>query len=116
MDDKVYFLAKEINEELLKNPDVLLLNELDKELNDSYEVYLLSNKKDEVLEKYISLKEIYSEDDHQVVAARLEVKKAKEELNNHLLVKRYLEVYSRVRDLYLEINKILLDDFSGGNK
>ena len=106
--------AKELNEELNKNSDVVLLNELDKKLNDSYEVYQLSNKKDEALERYISLKKIYNEDNEKVVAARLELKKAKEELNNYPLVKEYLEVYSRVRDLYLQINKILLDDFSGG--
>lgn len=116
MDDKVYFLAKEINEELNKNPDVLLLNKLDKELNDSYEVYTLSNKKDEALEKYVSLKDLYGDDDERVKASRMELSKAKEELNNHPLVKEYLKVYSRVRDIYLEINNILLDDYRRGNK
>ena len=43
-----------------------------------------------------------------------ELQKAKEELNNHPLVKEYLEVYSRVRDIYLQINNILLNDFKGG--
>ncbi len=116
MDDRVYFLAKEINEELVNNPDVILLNELDKELNNDFEVYQLYLKKDRALEKYVDRKEYYGEDDPCVKEARLEAKAAKEELNNHPLVRRYLEVYSRVRDLYLEINNILLDDFSGGNR
>ena len=32
MEDKIYFLAKEINEELTNHPDVILLNKLEKEL------------------------------------------------------------------------------------
>ena len=114
MDEKVYFLASEINEELNKSEDIKLLNELDKKLNDSFEVYTLSNKKDEALEKYISNKDLYGEDNEITIKSRKELQKAKEELNNHPLVKEYLEVYSRVRDIYLQINNILLDDFKGG--
>ena len=114
MNDKTYFLAKEINEELNKNPDVVLLNELDKKLNDSYEVYSLSNKKDECLEKYLSNKEAFGDEDERTIQSRNELSKAKESLQNHPLVKEYLEVYSRVRNIYLEINNILLNDFKGG--
>ena len=114
MEEKIYFLAKEINEELNKNQDVVLLNKLDKELNDSYEVYTLSNKKDEALEKYISNKDLYGEDDKRTVDSLKALQLAKEELNNHPIVKHYLEVYSRVRDLYLEINHLLLDEYKGG--
>lgn len=114
MDEKVYFLASEINEELNKSEDVKLLNELDKKLNDSFEVYTLSNKKDDALEKYISNKDLYGEDNEITIKSLRELQKAKEELNNHPLVKEYLEVYSRVRDIYLQINNILLNDFKGG--
>ena len=115
MDDKIYFLAKEINEELNNHPDVALLNKLEKELNDSFEVYTLSNKKDEALEKYISNKEMYGEESDVTKESLKVLKTAKEELNNHPLVKEYLEVYSRVRDLYLEIDNLLLDDFKRGH-
>ena len=37
MDIKVFELANKLNEELNNNPDVILLNELDKKLNDSFE-------------------------------------------------------------------------------
>ena len=114
MEEKIYFLAKEINEELNKNQDVVLLNKLDKELNDSYEVCTLSNKKDEALEKYISNKDLYGEDDKRTVDSLKALQLAKKELNNHPIVKQYLEVYSRVRDLYLEINHLLLDEYKGG--
>ncbi len=114
MEEKVYSLAYEINEELNKSEDVKRLNELDKKLNDSFEVYTLSNKKDDALEKYLSNKDLYGEDNEITINSLKELQTAKEELNNHPLVKEYLEVYSRVRDIYLQINNILLDDFKGG--
>ena len=114
MEDKIYFLAKDINSELNNNPDVILLNELEKELNDSYEVYTLSNKKDEALEKYLSNKEALGEDSEITKQSLKELSLTKEALNNYPLVKEYLSVYSRVRDLYLEINNILLADFRKG--
>lgn len=115
MEDKIYFLAKEINEELNNHPDVIFLNRLEKELNDSFEVYILSNKKDDALEKYISNKEAYGENSPEAEKSMKELSSTKEELNNHPLVKEYLSVYSRVRDLYLEIDHILLSDYKRGN-
>ena len=87
MDEKVYNLASEINEELNKSQDVKLLNELDKKLDDSFEVYTLSNKKDEALERYISNKDLYGEDNEVTIESLKELQRAKEELNNHPLVK-----------------------------
>ena len=113
MDESTYLKAKQINDELNKNENVLLLNELDKKMNDSFEVYSLSKKKDEMLEKYLSNKELYGEDNEITKESLRQLVAAKEELNNHPLVKQYLEVYSKVRDLYLEINEIILGDFRG---
>ena len=116
MDDKIYLRAKEINEELNKNEDVILLNKLEKEMNDSYEVFCLSKKKDECLEKYLANKDMYGEDNELTISSLKELSAAKEELQNHPLVKSYLEVYSKVRDLYLEIDDILLSSFKKVNK
>jgi len=116
MDERIYNLAVNINEELNKNEDVLLLNEIEKKMNDSYEVYSLSNKKDEALEKYVSNKELYGEDHDITINSRNVLKKAKEDLQNHPLVKEYLEVYSRVRNLYLEIDDILLGEYKKEKK
>ena len=112
MEDKIYFLAKEINEELTNHPDVILLNKLEKELNDSFEVYTLSNKKDDALEKYISNKEAYGENSPEAEKSMKELSSAKEELNNHPLVKQYLKAYADVRDLYLQINEVLFSNFA----
>ena len=113
MNEKIYCLAKEINDELNNNPLVIRLNELEKELNDSYEIYLLSNKKDEALEKYLSNKDLYGDNHKLTIEAQKVLMAAKKELQLNPLVKEYLEVYSKVRDMYLEINHILLDDFKG---
>ena len=53
MNEKIYSLSKSINEELNNKEEVKLLNKLEKELDNSYEVYVLSNKKDEALEIYL---------------------------------------------------------------
>ena len=110
MDDRLYFLSKEINESLNNHPLVILLNEKEKELNDSYEVYTLSNKKDEAMEIYLANKKRYGENHEETRKSLLNAKEAKENLNNHPLVKEYLEIYSKVRDLYMEINDIILGE------
>ena len=115
MDEKIYFLAKSLNEELNKDPRVAKLNELEKALNDSYDVYVLSNKKDEALEEYSRLKEIYSEDSEELKVSLLKLKDAKEKLNNFPLVKEYLSQYALVRDLYMEVDNILFSEYKKGN-
>ena len=114
MDTKIYNLAKSLNDEINNHPEVIKLNELEKALNDSYDVYLLSNKKDEALEEYSRLKDIYDDDHDDVKAALLKLKDAKEKLNNFPLVKEYLSQYAKVRNLYLEIDNILFSDFKKG--
>ena len=115
MDSKIYNLAKSLNEEINNDPRVFKLNELEKALNDSYEVYTLSNKKDEALEEYSRLKEIYPEDSEELKASLLKLKNAKEKLNNFPLVKEYLAQYALVRDLYLEVDNIIFSEFRKGN-
>ena len=115
MDEQIlkltYSLANSINDlEIVKR-----LNELESKLNGSYEVYLLTNKKDECLEKYNRLSAIYKEDSEELKSALKELKEAKENLNNHILIKEYLSVYSQVRDLYMEIDHILFSEYRGSN-
>ena len=115
MDERIYNLAISLSDSLENEPDVILLNKLEKQMNDSFEVYQLSQKKDECLETYARLKEVYKDDHPEVKKALKELKLAKENLNNHPLVKQYLEIYSRVRNLYMEIDQILFSDYRRGN-
>ena len=47
MNERIFDLASRLNKSLLDNPKVIELNKLEEELNNSYEVYLLSKKKDD---------------------------------------------------------------------
>ena len=114
MDERIYSLAISLSESLEKEEDVILLDQLEKELNDSFEVYSLSSKKDDCLDNYSRLKDVYDDNHPEVKQALKELQIAKENLNNHPLVKQYLEVYSRVRTLYMEIDRILFSEFKRG--
>lgn len=113
MNEKIFDLASKVNESLRNDPRVIRLNELEEELNNSYEVYSLSQKKDEALELYNKLKGVYPDEHIEVKNALKKLKEAKELLNNHPLVKSYLSIYNEVRDLYMEIDSILFSDFKG---
>ena len=110
MEDRLYFLAQEVHDSLVNHPLVASLDKLEKELNDNFEVYELSKKKDEALEVYINNKEAYGEDSEITKKSQIELKEAKEKLNNHQLVAEYLKIYSQVRDLYMEINDIVIGE------
>ena len=113
MNEKIFDLASRLNESLKNDPRVQELNKLEEELNNSYEVYLLSQKKDEALELYNNLKSVYPDDHPEVKNALKKLKDAKENLSNHPLVKSYLSIYNEVRDLYMEVDSILFSDFKG---
>ena len=113
MNEVIFDLSNKLNESLKNDPRVIKLNALEEELNNSYEVYLLSSKKDESLDIYINLKEIYGEKDKEVIKALKVLSENKKALDNHPLVKSYLKAYSEVRDLYMEIDHILFSDFKG---
>lgn len=111
MNEKIYDLSSRLNESLLNDPRVKELNKLESELNNSYEVYLLSQKKDEALEMYTKLKDVYPDEHPEVKEALRKLVEAKKNLNEHPLVKSYLSIYNEVRDLYMEIDNILFSDF-----
>ena len=113
MNEKIFDLATRLNESLKNEPKVKELNKLEEELNNSYEAYLLSQKKDEALELYNNLKSVYLDDHIEVKNALKKLKEAKENLSNHPLVKSYLSIYNEVRDLYMEVDAILFSDFKG---
>ena len=111
MDDKIYFLTKDLKNEMDNDPRFIRLNELNKKMNDDEEVILLAMKKDELNDKYNDLLRFCKDDDEVVVKARKELLQAKIELESHPLVKEYLEAYNEVKTLLLEVNDILFGDF-----
>lgn len=111
MDDKIYFLTKDLKNEMDKDPRFIRLNELNKKMNDDESVIRLAIKKDELNDKYNDLLRFYKDDDEVVVKARKELLQAKIELESHPLVKEYLKAYNEVKLLLLEVNDILFSDF-----
>ena len=93
---------------------IIALNKLDKEMSNNEEVMKLSYALDVASSKYSDMLSIYREDSKEVKEARLALVAAKENLYSHPLVKQYLEVYSRVRDLYMEVDNILFADYKRG--
>ena len=108
MNERIISLATSLNEEINNHPKVKRLNELDKAINDSFDVYQLSKKKDEALEIYINNKKIYGEDNKLTLESLENLRKAKEALQEYPLVKEYLSVYSEVRNIYMKVNEIVL--------
>ena len=113
--DDIYSLSYELKDLLTNDPRIIRLNELEKKLNESFEVYQLSQRKDECLETYTKLKEVYPDEHEDVVNALKNLVEAKKVLNSHPLVKEYLSIYNDVRDLYMEIDNVLFSDFKARN-
>ena len=110
--DDIYSLSYELKDLLTNDSRIILLNELEKKMNDSEEVMALSYQKDVAVSEYSDALNHFLEDSEEVRNAQHNLRLKKEALDNHPLVREYLKAYSEVRDLYYELNDIL---FSGLN-
>lgn len=113
MDDKIYFLTKELKEEMDKDPRFKLLLSIEEKMNNNEEVIRLAIAKDKANERYNDLLKIYPEENELVVSAKKELFLAKKELDSHPLVKEYLSAYKEVEMLLYEVNQILFKEFRG---
>lgn len=98
-----YTLKKDID----NDERIILLNKLEKELNENEEVMALAYKKDMAIDHYSEMTRLYKDDSEEVTNARKELSLAKANLDNHPLVREYIKAYQAVRELYNEINSIL---------
>ena len=112
MPNDIYTKTSDLKEKLNNDPRVVLLNKLEKEMNENEEVMALAYKKDMACLKYSDALNHFSKDSEEVKEALKELHEAKKNLDNHPLVKEYLKAYVEVRDLYNEINEILFSDFT----
>ena len=112
MANDIYHLASELKEMLDNDERIILLNKLEKELNNNEEVMALSYQKDVAVSSYSDALNHYANDSEEIKKYRHELFIKKEALDNHPIVKDYLNAYSKVRDLYFEINEILFGDLS----
>ena len=97
----IYTLAYELKELLEADQRIKDLNKKEEAMKNSEEVKALVEKKEQAVSLYIDSPK-----------GQKLLHQSKLELDNHPLVRDYLDAYIKVRDLYFEINDIL---FSGLN-
>lgn len=112
MEENIYLKAENIKKLIDNDERVILLNKLEKEMNENEEVMALAYKKDMAATEYGDALNHYSEDSEEVKKLLEKLHAAKLALDNHELVKKYMLAYKEVRDLYLEINRIIFGDFA----
>ena len=98
----IYTLAYELKDLLNSDPRIIDLNKKEEKMKNNEEVKNLVNKKEQAISLYTSSSKEGQKLLHQ----------SKLELDNHPLVRAYLDAYIIVRDLYFRINDVL---FSGLN-
>ena len=112
MANDIYNLASELKEMLDNDERIILLNKLEKELNNNEEVMALSYQKDVAVSSYSDALNHYAKDSEKMKKYQREMYLKKEALDNHPLVRSYLKAYGEVRDLMFQINEILFKDLS----
>lgn len=109
MNKDIYLLSSELKQLLNADERLIFLNQLEKEMNANQEVMLLAYQKDMAISEYSDLLNHFSLEEEIVKKAQHQLYEKKKALDEHPLVRRYLLVYSQVRDLYLEISDILFN-------
>lgn len=105
--EKIYELAYQLNQEISSDSRVILLDEIEKKMNDDEEVMALSYKKDVAVDNYEFALNHFGEKSKEVEEAQKKLHEAKLALDSHPVVREYLEAYGKVRDMYFEINELL---------
>ena len=112
MEKDLYQEVELLKQSLQEDPRIIRLNELEKKMNENEEVMALAYKKDMAAVNYSDTLNHHSEDSEEAKKAMSELHKAKLDLDNHPLVREYLNAYKEVRELYAEINEILFSDLN----
>ena len=106
----IYSLAYELKDVLNDDPRIKALEELEKKMNNDEEVIALAYQKDLACSLYSDALNHFKEDSPEVKKAQKELHEKKLALDNHPLVREYLNLYKSVRELYSEINEVLFSD------
>lgn len=112
MTKDIYNVAYSLKELLDNDERVILLDELEKKMNENEEVMALAYQKDLAVNEYSDALNHFSSDSEEVKKAQHNLFIKKEALDNHPLVRDYLKAYSEVRDLYYQVNEILFNNLS----
>ena len=108
----IYSLSYELKDLLNCDERIVLLNDLEKKMNENEEVMALAYQKDLAVNEYSDALNHFASDSEEVKKAQHNLHLKKEALDNHPLVREYLKAYSEVRDLYYQINDILFSELN----
>ena len=112
MSKDIYTIAYELKELLANDERIIHLNQAEEKMNNNDEVISLAYQKDMACVSYSDALNHFSENDQASKDAQKELHQKKLNLDNHPVVREYLDAYKEVRDLYFALNDIL---FSGLN-
>lgn len=112
MENEIYQKAMTLKQLLNEDERIIKLQRIEKEMENNEEVMALTYKKDAAASRYSDILKYYSEDSDEAKTALKALHEAKLNLDNHPLVKQYLEAYKEVRELYQSINEILFSNFN----
>ena len=108
----IYSLSYELKDMLSQDERAILLNKLEEEMNANEEVMKLAYQKDIAVSNYSDVLNHFDENSEEAKKAHHEMFLAKVALDNHPLVRKYLDAYKEVRELYFEINDILFSNLN----
>ena len=109
MGKDIYTIAYELKDLFASDSRINDLNEKEKLMKENEEVLALVKKKDLAVMQYENSLKISTKDNKE---EQKTLHQSKLELDNHPVVRAYLDAYVKVRDLYFAINDIL---FAGLN-
>lgn len=116
MNEQILNKCQLLKEAIEKDPRILLLNQLEKEIENNEEVMVLSYKKDVALANYEDTIKYFKDDQDKIQKAQKLLAESKYNLDIHPLVKQYNKAYLEVKLMYEEINKQLFYIFRTHHK
>ena len=116
MNEQILNKCQLLKEAIEKDPRILLLNQLEKEIENNEEVMVLSYKKDVALANYEDTIKYFKDDQDKIQKAQKLLAESKYNLDTHPLVKQYNKAYLEVKLMYEEINKQLFYIFRTHHK
>lgn len=113
MDEKIINLAFALKDEISKDPLILKLNNIEKDMENNEEVIALAYQKDIVETNYSDILKIYNESSNEAQSCYKKLLEKKNNLENHPIVKEYYRLFREVRAFYQDLNDLLFKDIIG---
>ena len=112
MNQNIADKAQKLKETIESLPEVQELERLNNLLNENEDVMRLCYKKDVCATKYEDAIRYFGENSDEANKAQKELHKAKLDLDNNELVKKYNQQFKIVRKIYDRINEELFNPFN----